>query len=102
MVYSFGLSYTDESGVTGVDNYKRYNFSASVDRNIGKKVKIGLNMYSAYSQTISSAETVRQAYRLNGLSDMYNEDGSLRVFRMMHWVMCLIRWLSGKTTNLNC
>lgn len=80
MVYSFGLSYTDESGVTGVDNYKRYNFSASVDRNIGKKVKIGLNMYSAYSQTISSAETVRQAYRLNGLSDMYNEDGSLRVF----------------------
>ncbi len=80
MVYSIGLNYTDEAGVTGVDNYKRYNFSASVDRNVRNKVKIGLNLYSAYSQTISSPETVRQAYRLTGLADMYDADGNLRVF----------------------
>ena len=34
LVYSFGVGYTDEAGVTGTDNYKRYNFSMSIDKEI--------------------------------------------------------------------
>lgn len=80
LVYSFGLGYTNEAGVTGADDYKRYNFSSSIDKTINNKLKCGINIYTAYSKLISSTETVRQAYRLNGLADKYNEDGSLRVF----------------------
>ena len=80
LVYSFGAGYTDESGVTGTDNYKRYNFSSSIDKEINKYIKTGVSIYTAYTKTVTSPETVRQAYRLNPLTDMYNEDGSLRTF----------------------
>lgn len=80
LVYSFGLGYTDENGVTGADNYKRYNFSASADKDLSSKLKAGINIYTTYSKKIDSPETVRQAYRLNGLADEYNEDGSDRLF----------------------
>lgn len=80
LVYSFGLGYTNEEGVTGADNYKRYNLSASIERQISSKLKVGANIYTAYSITIDSPETVRQAFRLNGLADEYNDDGTLRVF----------------------
>ncbi len=80
LVYSFGVGYTDEAGVTGTDNYKRYNFSMSIDKEINKKLKVGMSIYTAYTKTKTSPETVRQAYRLNPLTDMYNEDGSLRTF----------------------
>lgn len=80
LVYSFGAAYTDESGVTDTDNYKRYNFSASVDKQINHVIKMGMSIYTAYTKTVTSPETVRQAFRLNPLTDMYNEDGSLRTF----------------------
>lgn len=80
LVYSFGIGMTDENGVTGADKYKRYNFSSSIDKDLSSRLKAGLNIYSAYSKKIDSPETVRQAYRLSGLADMYNEDGSLRIF----------------------
>jgi len=78
--YSFGAGYTDESGVTGTDNYKRYNFSTSIDKDLNSKLKSGISIYTAYTKTVTSPETVRQAYRLNPLTDMYNDDGSLRTF----------------------
>ncbi len=80
LVYSFGVGYTDEAGITGTDNYKRYNFSTSVDKEINSKLKIGMSIYTAYTDTKTSPETIRQAYRLNPLTDMYKEDGSLRTF----------------------
>lgn len=80
LTYSFGAGYTDEKGITGVDDYKRYNFSASVDKELSSKLKSGINIYTAYTKTVQSNETVRQAYRLNPLCDEYNEDGSLRTF----------------------
>jgi TonB-linked SusC/RagA family outer membrane protein len=80
LVYSFGVGYTDESGVTGTDDYKRYNFSSSADKDLNKYIKAGISIYTAYTKTVSSPETVRQAYRLNPLTDMYNADGTLRTF----------------------
>ncbi len=80
LVYSFGIGYTNEAGVTGTDDYKRYNFSTSIDKELSSKLRAGINIYTAYSKTISTPETVRQAYRLSPLADMYNDDGSLRVF----------------------
>jgi len=81
LVYSFGLGYTDEAGVTGdTDDYKRYNLSASIDKELNEHLKAGINMYNTYSILSSTPETVRQAYRLSPLADMYKDDGSLRTF----------------------
>lgn len=80
LAYTFSGGYTDEKGVTGVDRYTRYNFSARVDKEVSSKLKTGINLYAAYTTSVETPETVRQAYRLNPLADMYNEDGSLRTF----------------------
>lgn len=80
LAYTFSGGYTDEKGVTGVDRYTRYNFSTRIDKEISSKLKAGINIYATYTTTVETPETVRQAYRLNPLSDMYNDDGSLRTF----------------------
>lgn len=79
-VYSFGVGYTDEDGVTGADRYKRYNFSSSADKQFNRILKGGINMYSTYSSMYTSRSAIQSAFRLNPLASMYNDDGSLRYF----------------------
>ncbi|MCD8044036.1 MAG: TonB-dependent receptor [Tannerellaceae bacterium] len=80
LVYSFGAGYTEENGVTGVENYKRYTFSASIDKEINSKLKAGINLYATYTERVETPETIRQAYRLNPLTDMFDEEGALNPF----------------------
>ena len=81
LAYTFGLSYTNEDGIIGHDGYERYNVSTSVDKQLNKQLKAGANIYTAYELTQNSGtETFRTLYRLNPLTDKYNEDGSLRLF----------------------
>lgn len=79
-VYSFGLGYTDEDGVTGADRYSRYNFSSSADKQFSKILKGGLSMYTTYTSSVTSQSAIQSAFRLNPLGNMYNEDGSLCYF----------------------
>lgn len=81
MNYTFGAGYTSEKGVLGVDGYTRYNVSAAIDKEINKYLKVGSNIYTTYGLTdYSSNELFRSIFRLNPLTDVYNEDGSLRLF----------------------
>lgn len=81
LAYTFGLNYTDDKGLIGDDGYTRYNFSTSIDKQLNKYVKVGLNMYSAYEvYRNAGTETFRTAYRLNPLTDVYGDDGELLLF----------------------
>lgn len=79
--YTFGLSYTDDNGIIGNDGYTRYNVSTAIDKVLSKYVKVGLNMYTAYEvYNNAGTETFRTAYRLNPLSDVYDENGEYLLF----------------------
>lgn len=81
MNYTFGAGYSSNSGVAGGDNYKRYNVSGAIDKEINRYIKLGSNIYATYGVSeASSNETFRAIFRLNPLTDVYNEDGSLRLF----------------------
>lgn len=79
--YTFGAGYTNEDGVLGMDSYKRYNVSAAIDKQITPMLKAGSNLYVSYNVSeASSLESFRAIFRLNPLTDVYNEDGTLRLF----------------------
>lgn len=79
--YTFGASYTKEDGVSGKDGYERYNVSTAIDKQLNKVLKAGTNIYAAYEiSDASSDEVFRSIFRLNPLTDKYNEDGTLRLF----------------------
>lgn len=81
LTYTFGVGYTKDDGIIGKDGYERYNFSTSINKKLNDYFKAGMNMYSAYSvKQGAGTETFRTLYRLTPLTDMYEEDGSLRLY----------------------
>ncbi len=79
--YTFGLSYVNDKGIIGSDRYQRYNLSTSIDKKLGEYVHTGVNLYTAYEISKNSGtETFRSAYRLNPLTDVYDEEGNLKLF----------------------
>lgn len=79
--YTFGAGYTNENGVIDNDNYTRYNFSASVDKQINDYIKMGSNMYAAYSiKSNSGVEAFRQTFRLNPLTEKYDDNGEYLLY----------------------
>lgn len=79
--YTFGAGYTKEDGVSGRDAYERYNVSTAIDKQLNKNLKAGTNIYGVYELTnASSTEAFRSIFRLNPLTDKYDEDGTLRLF----------------------
>jgi TonB-linked SusC/RagA family outer membrane protein len=81
LTYNLGIGYNSEKGDIDGDGYDRYNLHASINRQINKVLKVGVNMYTAYEITKgASPETFRTIYRLGPLSDKYNPDGSLKFY----------------------
>lgn len=79
--YSLSAAYTDEEGLIANDAFTRYNFSTNIDRKVNNYLKAGMNLMSAYSvSTSGGTETLRSAYRLSPLGDIYDDDGSYRLY----------------------
>lgn len=79
--YTFGAGYTNENGTIENDNFTRYNFSTAVDKQINPYLKAGTNIYAAYSiKSNSGVEAFRQTFRLNPLTDKYDENGDLLLY----------------------
>ncbi|MGI4834294.1 MAG: SusC/RagA family TonB-linked outer membrane protein [Janthinobacterium lividum] len=47
--YSASLGYYDETGIVPVQRFQRYSLRATLDQQIGKRVKIGLNTLNTYT-----------------------------------------------------
>lgn len=79
--YTFGAGYTNENGIIENDNFTRYNFSTAIDKQINPYLKMGTNIYTAYSITTNSGtEAFRQTYRLSPLTDKYDSEGNLLLY----------------------
>ncbi len=79
--YTFGAGYTNENGIIENDNFTRYNFSTAIDKQINPYLKMGTNIYTAYSITSNSGtEAFRQTYRLSPLTDKYDSEGNLLLY----------------------
>lgn len=86
--YSASLGYYDETGIVPVQRVQRYSLRATLDQQVGKRVKIGintLNTYTNYSDPtvnimnqILTASPLASPYDANGLPILYpNTDNAL-------------------------
>jgi len=48
--YSASLGYYDEKGIVPVQRFQRYSLRATLDQQIGKRVKVGMNTLNTYTQ----------------------------------------------------
>jgi len=76
--YSFGGGYFKETTVLPGQAFTRYSLRATIDQNIGKRIKIGLN--SLNNVNITDGENANPMFQILTLSPLYrayNDDGSI-------------------------
>ncbi|MFN8291417.1 MAG: TonB-dependent receptor [Chitinophagaceae bacterium] len=80
----FGLSggYYRETGIIPYQNFDRYTLRATIDHQISRRVKIGLNTLNtlSYSNTPGGGGVTGGLIRLTPLAAPYNTDGSVNLF----------------------
>ncbi len=80
----FGLSggYYKENGIIPYQDYERYSLRATIDHQINKRIKIGLNTLNtvSYSNTPGGGGIAGGLIRLTPLASPYNTDGSINLF----------------------
>ena len=79
--YSASLGYYDETGIVPVQRFQRYSLRATLDQQIGKRVKVGLNTLNTYTVSddpdinilyqILTTSPLASAYDANGLPVLY-------------------------------
>jgi len=79
MGYTFGAGYQDEQGNIANEDYKRYNFKASIDHNLSKHWAAGANMTLSFEdQNFGSPNSMLEAFRMNPIMSPYDvETGEL-------------------------
>ena len=86
--YSTSLGYYDETGVVPVQQFQRFSLRGTLDQQIGKRVKIGLNTLNSYIQqddpslnitnAILTGSPLASPYDANGLPILFpNTDTAL-------------------------
>ncbi|WP_460578180.1 SusC/RagA family TonB-linked outer membrane protein [Hymenobacter coalescens] len=86
--YSASLGYYDETGIVPVQRLQRYSLRATLDQQIGKRVKIGLNTLNSYTDQddptlniingILTGSPLASPYDANGIPLLFpNDDTAL-------------------------
>ena len=76
--YALSAGYFDETGIYYGQEFKRYTIKASIDQQIGKRIKVGLSSLNTFNVTDGEgANPMGQALRASPLSSPYNPDGTL-------------------------
>ncbi|QKG52589.1 SusC/RagA family TonB-linked outer membrane protein [Hymenobacter sp. BRD67] len=79
--YSASLGYYDESGIVPVQRFQRYSLRATLDQQIGKRIKVGVNSLNTYTVAddpdinilyqILTTSPLASAYDANGLPVLF-------------------------------
>jgi TonB-dependent starch-binding outer membrane protein SusC len=79
--YGLGAGYLNETGILPNQDFQRFNFRATIDQRIGKRVKIGLNTMNTltYTNTPGGGGIPTGLVRLTPLAAPYNADGTLNL-----------------------
>jgi TonB-linked SusC/RagA family outer membrane protein len=86
--YSFGVGYYYDQAVVPLQDFTRYSMRATIDQEIGKYLRVGINSTSGYSITngatlgtaIATAGALNTLLGQSPLVQEYNADGSLKQY----------------------
>ena len=81
LVYNASVGYMKDEGVMGIEQYERYNATASLSKKVTDKVTVGLKTYFSYSEREEgSKELFRSTLRLAPTVNTYDENGDVILF----------------------
>ncbi|WP_036145564.1 SusC/RagA family TonB-linked outer membrane protein [Maribacter sp. Hel_I_7] len=81
LVYNGSIGYLHDEGVMGIEEYERYNLSASLSKKVSDKVTVGIKSYLALSEREQgSRELFRSTLRLAPTVNPYDENGEPILF----------------------
>lgn len=76
--YALSGGYYKETGIYSGQSFERFSVKASLDQQLGRSVKVGLNMLNTYSVTNGeNANPMGQVLRANPLVSPYDSSGAL-------------------------
>lgn len=81
LVYNGSIGYLHDEGVMGIEEYERYNLSASLSKKVSDKVTVGIKSYLALSEREEgSRELFRSTLRLAPTVNPFDENGEPILF----------------------
>ncbi|APA66385.1 hypothetical protein YQ22_12965 [Maribacter sp. 1_2014MBL_MicDiv] len=81
LVYNGSIGYLHDEGVMGIEEFERYNLSASLSKKVSDKVTVGIKSYLALSEREEgSRELFRSTLRLAPTVNPYDENGEPILF----------------------
>ncbi|WP_273274455.1 SusC/RagA family TonB-linked outer membrane protein [Maribacter polysiphoniae] len=81
LVYSGSLGYLHDEGIMGIEEYERYNISASISKKVSDQLTVGIKTYLALSEREQgSRELFRSTLRLAPTVNPYDSNGEPILF----------------------
>lgn len=81
LVYNGSVGYLHDEGVIGIEEFERYNLSASLSKKVSDKVTVGIKAYLALSEREEgSRELFRSTFRLAPTVNPFDANGEAIVF----------------------
>ncbi len=74
--YFISGGYQSDEGMMNKSNFERFNLRAKITTDLGKKVKLGLNLNPSYSTRQSPSENFTNFYRYPSFLPVYHNDSS--------------------------
>lgn len=74
--YNFGLGYYHNQSLVPTQGFKRYTLNGSIDQNVGKYFRVGLNTNTDYHITTGSQIGLYNVLSMSPLAAPYNKNGS--------------------------
>lgn len=79
--YSTSLGFYDETGIVPVQRFQRYSLRATLDQQIGSRVKIGVNSLNAYNTSKdANINVLNQILTTSPLASIYDANGNLVLY----------------------
>ncbi|MDO7888042.1 SusC/RagA family TonB-linked outer membrane protein [Hymenobacter cheonanensis] len=79
--YSASLGYYDETGIVPVQRFQRYSLRATLDQQIGKRVKVGVNSLNTFTNANDpNVNVLYQILTTSPLASPYDQNGQLVLY----------------------
>jgi TonB-linked SusC/RagA family outer membrane protein len=80
--FSLGMGYYNETGIIPQQKFERYNLRATIDHQISKKLRVGLNTMNTLNFTNVAGNPVGTMLALSPLTNPYKDDGTINLYPM--------------------
>jgi TonB-linked SusC/RagA family outer membrane protein len=80
--FSLGMGYYNETGIIPHQKFERYNLRATIDHQISKKLRVGLNTMNTLNFTNVAGNPVGTMLALSPLTNPYKDDGTINLYPM--------------------